>query len=79
VKFEGTDKLVKIEFDPNEYLPVVETDSVVIMQYIEESNCYRGKKYNGPPQPDVFKIVSSSESENGTSETDGQFPEIFYI
>jgi hypothetical protein len=79
IKYDGTNKTVPVELEPNEYLLVNDSDSLVMMQYVSGGSTFRGKKYAGPPQPDMFTFSSAPESENGTSDTEGQIPEIFYI
>ena len=79
ISYDGTNKTKQIVLATYQYIHVFVGDEVVLMQYVNGGSTFKGKKNPSCTLPDAFKISSAPESDNGTSETEGQIAEIYYI
>jgi len=77
--YDGINKTKQIELPGCRYIHLSAGDNVVLMQYVNGGNTFKGKKSLNCPPLDALKISSAPESQNGTSENEGQIAEIYYI
>jgi len=70
---------VPYELDTTNYIKLSKGEELVILQSVDGASTYKGNKYTGKDNSDIFSFRTTDECNNGTGVDDGQIPDLFYI